>query len=188
MDNIELICILRNNILSLECPSSIPVLVAVPDDGKYMDPLNMMPPPNQQPSPGQPFPLPIMRQQSSIPKVTTKPLCYWAIKKSFNDYLKYLTKRFYNILQWRRRKWKSNEEVEGISPPLYFYLSTYPVATNRTSKYLPTTQALDQVTSTYLSKYFMSRLELMNTGCTPPNRCSGTQCSGRGGGEASLKK
>ena len=76
MDNIELICILRNNILSLECPSSIPVLVAVPDDGKDMDPLNMMPPPNQQPSPGQPFPLPIMRQQSSIPKVTTKPLCY----------------------------------------------------------------------------------------------------------------
>ena len=27
-----------------------------------------MPPPNQQPSPGQPFPLPIDRQKSSIPK------------------------------------------------------------------------------------------------------------------------
>jgi cytochrome c heme-lyase len=31
----------------------------------------MMPPPNQQPSPGQPFPLPTERQKSSIPKAGT---------------------------------------------------------------------------------------------------------------------
>ena len=37
--------------------------------GQDIDPLNMMPPPNQRPSPNQPFPLPINRQTSSIPKV-----------------------------------------------------------------------------------------------------------------------
>ncbi|XP_055677149.1 holocytochrome c-type synthase [Lutzomyia longipalpis] len=35
-----------------------------------VNPLNMMPPANQKPSPGQPFPLPTDRQVSSIPKVT----------------------------------------------------------------------------------------------------------------------
>ncbi|XP_063703364.1 holocytochrome c-type synthase [Culicoides brevitarsis] len=41
-------------------------------DGKSDDinPYNMMPPANQNPAPGQPFPLPIERQVSSIPKVT----------------------------------------------------------------------------------------------------------------------
>lgn len=41
-------------------------------DGKNDDinPYNMMPPANQNPAPGQPFPLPIERQVSSIPKVT----------------------------------------------------------------------------------------------------------------------
>ncbi|CAD5117552.1 DgyrCDS6314 [Dimorphilus gyrociliatus] len=33
-----------------------------------IDPKNMMPPPNQQPSPGQPFPLPTDRQVSGIPR------------------------------------------------------------------------------------------------------------------------
>ncbi|XP_023349123.1 cytochrome c-type heme lyase [Eurytemora carolleeae] len=63
-----------------ECPSSAPVLLAVPDDGKDMDPLNMMPPPNQQPSPNQPFPLPIVRQQSSIPKTANVGLANPVIK------------------------------------------------------------------------------------------------------------
>lgn len=36
-----------------------------------IDPLNMMPPPNQRPSPGQPFPLPTDRVVSGIPKADT---------------------------------------------------------------------------------------------------------------------
>ncbi|KAI8130881.1 Cytochrome c-type heme lyase [Lucilia cuprina] len=45
-----------------ECP--------VKHDNSDINPLNMMPPANQQPSPGQPFPLSTERQTSSIPKVT----------------------------------------------------------------------------------------------------------------------
>ena len=37
-------------------------------DNSDIDPRNMMPPPNQRPAPDQPFPLPIDRQKSSIPK------------------------------------------------------------------------------------------------------------------------
>ncbi|XP_065353652.1 holocytochrome c-type synthase [Cloeon dipterum] len=44
--------------------------------GGDIDPTNMMPPPNQQPSPGQPFPLQTDRQISSIPKVGDKKE-YW---------------------------------------------------------------------------------------------------------------
>lgn len=57
-----------------ECPSSSggqQVLTAVPADAAELDPRNMMPPANQQPSPNQPFPLPIERQKSSIPKAGT---------------------------------------------------------------------------------------------------------------------
>merc|ERR1712062_565969 len=36
-----------------------------------IDPRNMMPPPNQRPSPDQPFPLPTERQKSTIPKAGT---------------------------------------------------------------------------------------------------------------------
>lgn len=39
-------------------------------DNGDINPLNMMPPPNQQPAADQPFPLPIERQVSSIPKST----------------------------------------------------------------------------------------------------------------------
>lgn len=45
-----------------ECP--------IQHDNKDVNPLNMMPPANQQPAPNQPFPLPTNRQTSSIPKVT----------------------------------------------------------------------------------------------------------------------
>lgn len=61
-----------------ECPmhrgKEKPVLMdgAEIKDGKSDDinPYNMMPPANQNPAPGQPFPLPIDRQVSSIPKAT----------------------------------------------------------------------------------------------------------------------
>jgi len=48
-----------------------PVLVPNPSDSSDIDPKNMMPPANQQPSPDQPFPLPIERQKSSIPNPAT---------------------------------------------------------------------------------------------------------------------
>ena len=45
-------------------------LVEVKEDADQVDPLNMMPPPNQRPSPDQPFPLSTDRQKSGIPKVS----------------------------------------------------------------------------------------------------------------------
>ena len=50
-----------------ECPSSA-AAVSGNQDNSDIDPRNMMPPPNQRPAPDQPFPLPIDRQKSSIPK------------------------------------------------------------------------------------------------------------------------
>merc|ERR1712226_1293233 len=54
-----------------ECPSNPAAMAAssVPND---IDPRNMMPPPNQRPSPDQPFALPIERQKSTIPKAGTE--------------------------------------------------------------------------------------------------------------------
>ena len=56
-----------------ECPSArgegAQVLVPVPSDKDDIDPKNMMPPANQQPSPGQPFPLPTERQASFIQRI-----------------------------------------------------------------------------------------------------------------------
>ncbi|XP_055346396.1 holocytochrome c-type synthase-like [Paramacrobiotus metropolitanus] len=49
--------------------SECPIKGEKPSD---IDPMNMMPPPNQRPSPEQPFPLPTARQESSIPKFDTK--------------------------------------------------------------------------------------------------------------------
>lgn len=48
------------------------VLVADGQKGD-LNPLNMMPPANQQPSPGQPFPLPTERQLSTIPRAIPSP-------------------------------------------------------------------------------------------------------------------
>jgi len=52
-------------------PEGVRVLVPVPEDGKQVDPTNMMPAPNQMPSPDQPFPLPVDRQKSTIPNPNT---------------------------------------------------------------------------------------------------------------------
>lgn len=51
-----------------ECPSS----GACAMKKEEIDPRNAMPPPNQRPSPGQPFPLSTERQKSSIPKAGTE--------------------------------------------------------------------------------------------------------------------
>jgi len=60
-----------------ECPSNAdndqkPVLVEIKEDADKVDPLNMMPPPNQRPSPNQPFELSTDRQKSGIPKAGTE--------------------------------------------------------------------------------------------------------------------
>lgn len=52
-----------------ECPMSSAEAGAKNSD---INPLNMMPPPNQMPSPDQPFPLSTARVTSSIPKVSDK--------------------------------------------------------------------------------------------------------------------
>jgi len=52
-----------------ECPSEVQTTVnkaTLPET--EIDPRNMMPPPNQKPSPDQPFGLSTLRQSSSIPK------------------------------------------------------------------------------------------------------------------------
>lgn len=48
-----------------ECPSEVNKATLPESD---IDPRNMMPPPNQKPSPDQPFQLSTLRQSSSIPK------------------------------------------------------------------------------------------------------------------------
>lgn len=57
-----------------ECPmhrkDDKPVSIKREGDNSDVNPYNMMPPANQNPAPGQPFPLSIHRQVSSIPKVT----------------------------------------------------------------------------------------------------------------------
>jgi len=62
----------QSNPEQVQYPSECPMhqqhgglLVNTPDD---IDPLNMMPPPNQRPAPDQPFTLPTERQVSTIPK------------------------------------------------------------------------------------------------------------------------
>merc|ERR1712107_796942 len=56
-----------------ECPSNAGQTALVTDPNQSdIDPRNMMPPPNQRPSPDQPFDLPIDRQKSTIPKAGTE--------------------------------------------------------------------------------------------------------------------
>lgn len=52
-----------------ECPSAGACAI---NNKEQVDPRNAMPPPNQRPSPGQPFPLSTDRQKSTIPKAGTE--------------------------------------------------------------------------------------------------------------------
>ncbi|XP_067846068.1 holocytochrome c-type synthase [Heptranchias perlo] len=49
----------------VECPMRV---TAGPETGNDIDPSNMMPPPNQMPTSDQPFPLSVVREESSIPR------------------------------------------------------------------------------------------------------------------------
>ena len=65
-----------------------------------VDPRNMMPPPNQRPSPDQPFDLPIERQKSSIPKAGT------------NETWTYPSQQmFWNAMLRKGWRWKEEDEV-----------------------------------------------------------------------------
>jgi len=75
----------------LECP--------VVHDG--INPYNMMPPANQNPAPGQPFPLPKDRQVSSIPKVT---------EDGKDDFWVYPSQQmFWNAMLRKGWRWEKDE-------------------------------------------------------------------------------
>ncbi|XP_031830239.1 cytochrome c heme lyase [Nomia melanderi] len=80
--------------VTTECP--------VDHAGQDINPLNMMPPANQQPAPDQPFPLPTDRQVSSIPKATAE-----------NEFWVYPSQQmFWNAMLRKGWRWKK----EDISP------------------------------------------------------------------------
>merc|ERR1711878_192548 len=70
---------------------------SVPND---IDPRNMMPPPNQRPSPDQPFPLPTERQKSTIPKAGTTET--WTYPSQ---------QMFWNAMLRKGWRWKEEDEV-----------------------------------------------------------------------------
>nr|CAG4648210.1 EOG090X0CJG [Moina brachiata]SVE93237.1 EOG090X0CJG [Moina brachiata] len=82
-----------------ECPMSAEngqMLVNTPND---INPLNMMPPPNQRPAPDQPFLLPTERQKSSIPKAGAE-----------NDFWQYPSQQmFWNAMLRKGWRWKESD-------------------------------------------------------------------------------
>ncbi|XP_046390474.1 holocytochrome c-type synthase [Ischnura elegans] len=81
----------KNNVESGGCP--------VRDVGGDINPLNMMPPPNQQPAPDQPFPLPTSREISTIPKAGTKDE-FWVYPSQ---------QMFWNAMLRKGWRWKESE-------------------------------------------------------------------------------
>jgi len=87
----------------IEYPSECPMhaqngslLVNTPND---IDPLNMMPPPNQRPAPDQPFELPIQRQVSTIPKAGKE-----------NEFWQYPSQQmFWNAMLRKGWRWKESD-------------------------------------------------------------------------------
>lgn len=73
---------------------------AIDKGADALDPANMMPPPNQQPSPGQPFPLPINRQMSTIPRGGTGKEENWVYPSQ---------QMFWNAMLRKGWKWQDDE-------------------------------------------------------------------------------
>lgn len=70
-----------------------------------VNPLNMMPPANQKPSPDQPFPLPIDRQTSSIPKAI--------VKEGESPFWVYPSQQmFWNAMLRKGWRWKEEDVKE----------------------------------------------------------------------------
>lgn len=65
-----------------------------------INPSNMMPPPNQQPAPDQPFPLPINRQVSSIPKAGADGEPFWVYPSQ---------QMFWNAMLRKGWRWQSED-------------------------------------------------------------------------------
>nr|SVE84486.1 EOG090X0CJG [Daphnia pulex] len=82
-----------------ECPMSGENGSLLLNTSNDVDPLNMMPPPNQRPAPDQPFSLPTQRQVSSIPKAGTE--------KEFWQYPS--QQMFWNAMLRKGWRWKEEE-------------------------------------------------------------------------------
>ena len=82
-----------------ECPSNTEM---APNNTQDIDPTNMMPPPNQRPSPDQPFNLSTDRQKSSIPKASA-PGETWVYPSQ---------QMFWNAMLRKGWRWK---DEDGIS-------------------------------------------------------------------------
>ena len=84
-----------------ECPSNAGQQQLVPDPNQAdIDPRNMMPPPNQRPSPDQPFELPIDRQKSTIPKAGTEETWVYPSQQMF-----------WNAMLRKGWRWKDEDTI-----------------------------------------------------------------------------
>lgn len=83
-----------------ECPMTAASSQAPAGHPSDVDPLNMMPPPNQRPAPDQPFELPIDRQKSSIPKAGTNET--WVYPSP---------QMFWNAMLRKGWRWKDEEGI-----------------------------------------------------------------------------
>ena len=83
-----------------ECPMNAGKATATEANTSDIDPRNMMPPPNQRPSPDQPFALPTDRQKSSIPKAGTEET--WTYPSQ---------QMFWNAMLRKGWRWKEEENI-----------------------------------------------------------------------------
>ena len=84
-----------------ECPSNAATASSTLSNSD-VDPLNMMPPPNQRPSPDQPFPLPTDRQKSTIPKATAPEGETWVYPSQ---------QMFWNAMLRKGWRWKEESDI-----------------------------------------------------------------------------
>ncbi|XP_074612522.1 holocytochrome c-type synthase-like [Acropora palmata] len=92
----------RVNVQTSQCPVTASGCDSSTMDSNSdaLDPTNMMPPPNQLPSPGQPFPLPTKRQVSSIPRGGLDKDEKWMYPSQ---------QMFWNAMLRKGWKWKDDE-------------------------------------------------------------------------------
>lgn len=83
-----------------ECPMHAGSNKPSANPSSDINPLNMMPPPNQRPAPDQPFPLPTNRQTSSIPKAGTEKEEFWQYPSQ---------QMFWNAMLRKGWRWKDDE-------------------------------------------------------------------------------